>query len=133
MPRGGKRKGAGRPRGVHTKHASTMDKEAARAALRALVMEQLRPMTEAQIKHAQGISYLVYRESKGGKFTKVTAEEAKALFERQDQDGLVIEVWEKEPSIQAFTDLMNRTIDKPKETVDAEVKHDGEIVLRWQR
>jgi hypothetical protein len=33
----------------------------------------------------------------------------------------VIEVWEKDPSVQAFTDLMNRTIDKPIEqmAVDA--------------
>ncbi len=34
---------------------------------------------------------------------------------------MIIEVWEKEPSIQAFTDLMNRAIDKPAETVQATV------------
>ena len=27
----------------------------------------------------------------------------------------IIEVWEKNPSIHAFTDLMNRTLDDPKE------------------
>jgi len=104
------------PKGHKTR--KTLDKEAARELLRDLVKAELRPMVEAQIKHAKGISYLVYREAKGGKFTKVTAEAAQSLFERDD---VVIEVWEKEPSVQAFTDLLNRTVDKPAETVNATV------------
>ena len=125
MPRGGRRKGAGRPKGIHTKHKSTRDKEAAREALRQLVLAEMEPMAAAQIKHAKGISYLVYREKRGGKFTKITAEEAEDIFAREEktreEGGVIIEVWEKEPSIQAFTDLMNRAIDKPAETVMAEV------------
>jgi hypothetical protein len=42
----------------------------------------------------------------------------------------IIEVWEKDPSVQAFTDLMNRTIDKPVEQVQADVS--GALVIRWQ-
>src|SRR3972149_4559283 len=118
MPRGGKRNGAGRPKGVHTKHKPTVSKEAAREALRQLVLAELRPMAEAQIKHAKGISYLVYREKKGGKFTKVTADAAEAVFKRAD---VIIEVGEKEPSVQAFPALMNRAIDKPAETINAAV------------
>jgi hypothetical protein len=30
-------------------------------------------------------------------------------------DGAVVEVWTKDPSTPAFTDLLNRAIDKPKE------------------
>lgn len=104
---GGKRK-RGRPKGSKSK--STLDKEAAREVLREMVKAQLGPMTEAQIAHAKGIKYLVTRDKAGGKFVKVTEAMAGAL--KGDE---VIEVWEKEPSTQAFTDLMNRTLDKPAE------------------
>jgi len=137
MARGGKRKGAGRPKGVHTKHKSTITKEAAREALRQLVLAELKPLVEAHIKHARGISYLVYREKKGGKFTKVTATNAAELFKLTDkkgeEGGVIIEVWEKEPSAQSFTDLMNRAIDKPAETMTAEVQHKGGLVIKWQK
>lgn len=131
MPRGGRRPGAGRPKGVHTKHKSTISKEAAREVLRQLVLAELRPMVDAQVKHAKGISYLVYRDKKGGKFTKVTAEQAEDIFKRADkagdEGGVILEVWEKEPSVQAFTDLMNRAIDKPAETLNATV--DGSLTV----
>ena len=123
MPRGGKRPGAGRKKGY--KEKQTISKEIAREQLRQLVLAELKPLAEAQIKHAKGISYLVYREKKGGKFTKVTAEDAEDVFKREglskDKGGVIIEVWEKEPSVQAFTDLMNRAIDKPAETINAAV------------
>jgi len=123
---------SGNPKGLRkgTKHKGTLSKEAAREVLRQIVLAELKPMAEAQIKHAKGISYLVYREKKGGKFTKVTAEAAEAVFKRDD---VIIEVWEKEPSVQAFTDLMNRAIDRPQEQVKAEVEHSGALEIRWQR
>ena len=43
----------------------------------------------------------------------------------------IIEVWEKDPSIHAFSDLMNRALDKPKEQV-LEVNIQGDIVARLQ-
>ena len=118
---------SGNPKGLRkgTKHKGTLSKEAAREVLRQIVLAELKPMAEAQIKHAKGISYLVYRDKKGGKFTKVTAEDAEDVFAREElsaaDGGVYIEVWEKEPSVQAFTDLMNRAIDKPAETINAAV------------
>ena len=41
----------------------------------------------------------------------------------------IVEVWEKDPSIHAFTDLMNRALDKPKEQV-LELSIEGDIVAR---
>jgi len=121
MPLGGRRKGAGRPKGIHTKHKSTVDKAALRAVLQGEVAKEWTPMIQAQIKHAKGINYLVYRQKKGGKFTKVTAANAEALFKLaeagREDGGVIVEVWEKEPSTQAFADLANRTIDKPAETL----------------
>ena len=41
----------------------------------------------------------------------------------------IIEVWEKDPSVQAFTDLMNRTLDKPAEQVKVTGADDGPVTL----
>jgi hypothetical protein len=47
----------------------------------------------------------------------------------------IIEVWEKDPSTPAFTDLMNRTLGKPKEQEqDVNVTSDwDELAARLQR
>jgi hypothetical protein len=129
MPRGGARPGAGRPKG--SIEPKRIEKEEARARLRALVMASMDPLVQAQIDNAKGIKYLVAREKKSGKFRRLT--EAQALLQvggEEANDLEIIEVWEKDPSVQAFTDLMNRTIDKPVEQVTAEVT--GGLVIRWQ-
>lgn len=124
MPRGGKRPSAGRPKG--SKAAKTLVKEEARRLLREKVTAELGQLVEAQIKNALGIKYLVVREKKGGKFLRVTAAMDKEKLGRGEE---IVEVWEKDPSIQAFTDLMNRAMDKPKEQV-LEVNVKGDIVAR---
>ena len=44
-----------------------------------------------------------------------------------------VEIWAKDPSVQAFSDLLNRAIDKPKEQPQ-ELQHSGsiEFVARLQ-
>ena len=105
---------SGNPKGraKGTKAKKTLAKEEAREILRQQVMAEMGPMTEAQIKNAKGISYLVYRDKKGGKFAKVKESEAEAIL---GDDNVIVEVWEERPSVQAYTDLMNRALDKPKE------------------
>lgn len=108
---------AGRKKGAPTK--ATLDKEQAREMLRELVKESLRPMTEAQIANASGLKFLVLREKKSGKFIKrITDVEGEIQL---DPEKEIVEVWAKDPSVQAFTDLLNRTLDKPKETLEAVV------------
>ena len=119
MPRGGKRPGAGRKKGY--KEKQTISKEIAREQLRQIVLAELKPMTDAQIANAKGIKYLVARERKGGKFVRLDEARVKAILEGADSEHEMIEVWEKDPSTPAFTDLMNRAIDKPTETLQAEV------------
>ena len=103
------RKG-GRPKGRKSHH--TLEKEAAREFVRQRITQALEPLLDAQIQHALGLKYLVTRSKAGGKFIRVTEAMARA---RQGSDEEIIEVWEKDPSVQAFTDLLNRAIDKPKE------------------
>jgi hypothetical protein len=128
MARGGKRRGAGRPKG--SKDPQTLSKEQAREALRQIVIGEMHALVDAQLANAKGIKYLVVREKKSGKFIRVTEAMARQKQELTDNEE-IIEVWEKDPSVQAFTDLMNRAIDKPKEQ-EQEVDVNAEIVIRWQ-
>lgn len=109
MPRGGARANSGPKRG--TKHASTITKEQAREALRQIVLVEMRELAGAQISNAKGIKFLVVREKSSGKFLRVGENRAEKLNPEEE----IIEIWEKDPSVQAFTDLMNRALDKPKE------------------
>jgi hypothetical protein len=80
-------------------------------------------LVDAQLSNATGIKYLVRRDAKSGKFLRVTAD----MLDQQTDDDL-IEMWEKEPSVQSFTDLMNRALDKPKEQ-EQEVTVAGKLVI----
>lgn len=120
VPKGGKRPGAGRPKGSKSK--ATIGKEQAREYLRQRVIEEMGPMLDAQIKHARGIRYMMVRNKKGGKWTRLTEEMATRGYDAQTE---VVEVFEKDPSIQAFTDLMNRALDKPVESLEANVRMPG--------
>ena len=124
MPRGGTRPGAGAKKG--SKHASTLTKEQARDALRQIVLEEMRELAAAQIANAKGIKFLVVREKASGKFLRVGEGRAEKLKPEEE----IVEIWEKDPSVQAFTDLMNRALDKPKEQ-EQEIKVDGALEIRW--
>lgn len=100
----------GKPKGHRSK--ATLDKIAARELVRQTVTAALVPLLEAQIANAQGIKYLIARNKTSGKFIRVGEAAARVL---QGSEEEIIEVWEKDPSVQAFTDLMNRCIDKPQE------------------
>lgn len=120
---GGKRPGAGRKPGGQ--NAATIEKQVLRERLRAKVAAELDPLIEAQIANAKGIKYLVVRDRKTGKFLRIGEIGAGKL--KPDEE--IIEVWEKDPSVFAFTDLMNRTVDKPVEPV--EIEHSGDLTIRW--
>lgn len=116
MPRGGKRTGAGRPAG--SPNIATLKKSEAQDALRQIVLEHMRDMADAQIASAKGIKYLVTRNAKTGKFERVSQEQMDALLTAGSEEALErIEVWDKDPSTPAFTDLMNRALGKPAENV----------------
>lgn len=113
------------PKGHKTR--KTLTKEAGREALRALVLQQMSALVAAQLANAAGLKYLVTRDKKSGKFIRVTEAMAKA---KQGDDEETIEVWEKDPSVQAFTDLMNRALDKPAEQEQA-VAVSGTLKITW--
>lgn len=75
-------------------------------------------MTEGQIAAAAGVKYLVARNKKGGKFTHLTAEGAKAILAGEDKENEIVEEWEKLPSPQAYAYLMDQTIGKAVNVVE---------------
>lgn len=129
MPKGqhgGARPNSGPKKG--TVYAPTREKAIARDALRAIIDKHMEEMTEAQIKHAKGIKYLVKRSRLGGKFEKVTAEDLDSVLALQEDGSIILEIWDKDPSIQAYTDLMNRHVDKPAEPEQAH-KITGDLTI----
>lgn len=134
MPRGGKRPGAGMPKG--TKLKPTLDKMAAREFVRQRVTAVLGPLIDAQVANAQGLKYLVTRDKRTGKFIRVTEAMARRKQDPEagDDNEEIIEVWEKDPSVQAFSDLLNRALDKPAEQLKVTGPDDGPVehVIRWQ-
>ncbi len=130
MPKGqhgGKRAGAGGKKGAV--YAPTRDKALAREALRAIIDKHMEAMTEAQIKNAQGINYLVKRAKVGGKFEKVSAEDLDAALQGQDDGSIILEIWAERPNVQSYTDLMNRHVDKPTEHHEVTGADGGPIEL----
>lgn len=123
---GGFRPGAGRKSGG--KNASTITKEAIRARVRELVAAHVDDLVASQIANAKGLKYLVVREKGSGKFVRVTEAMAKAKLGQSEE---IIEVWEKEPSTPAFTDLLNRAADKPIEAVEISGKDGQPLEVRW--
>ena len=97
-----------------SQHKASIAKEQARELTRAIITRELEPLLAAQLANAKGLKYLVTRDKKTGKFIRVTEAMARAKAGPTEE---VIEVWEKDPSVQAFTDLLNRALDKPKEQV----------------
>ena len=122
----GKRTGKprGRPKGWAKERQRQKLHEAVWAAQDALV--------EAQVKNALGIRYLVSRDRKTGKFTKLTEKEAEARANDKawQRDNEILEVWDERPNIQAFTDLMNRTMGKPAEHVEQTIS--GGLEIKWK-
>lgn len=128
MPRGGARPNSGPKKG--SKYPRTLEKIEARELVRKLVTAQLRPLIAAQLANAQGIKYLAVRQKSTGRFLRrVGAGDRRT----HDPDTEIIEVWEKDPSIQAAVELLNRALDKPTEQVQVTGEDGGPVVFRWQQ
>lgn len=123
MPRGGARPNTGPKKG--SKHAATISKEQAREALRAVVQQHMGRMVSAQVANAVGIMHLMLRNSDG---TWRKATKADEIEKALNGDPNLYWIATKDPNVQAFSDLMNRALDKPKEQ-EATINLTGEVTL----
>ena len=125
---GGARPGAGKPRGV--KWPSTLRKEEARELVRRYVTERLPQFLDAMSDNITGIRHLMMRDPKAGKFERITGD-AKQI-DKAIKSKNACWIYTKDPNVQAFTDLLNRAIDRPAEHVQVEGADGGPLVIRWQ-
>lgn len=124
MPRPkGLPKTGGKQKGYKAPH--TLEKEAMRQRVRELVAQRMDPMIQAQIAHAIGVSYMVLRRP-DGTFTRATDE--KEVNAAIAAGAEFFNIYTQSPNTQAFTDLMNRAIDKPAEQKQQH-EHTGAITL----
>jgi hypothetical protein len=123
---GGARKGAGKPIGV--KWPTTLRKEEAREKVREFITERLGEFLEAMADNVTGIKHLMMRDPKTGQFTRVIGD-AKQI-DKALKTKNTFWIYTKDPNVQAFTDLLNRAIDKPAEHI--QVAGEGNITIRWQ-
>lgn len=116
------------------KYKPTITKEQARDALREVVIRHMDRMSRAQIAHACGIGHL-YTRDKSGKFNKIENEAEVERLMTEGTEGEHYWIFTKDPSVQAFTDLMNRALDKPAEQMKVTGADDGpvEVIFRWQQ
>jgi hypothetical protein len=124
--RGGRREGAGRPRG--RKELKTLAKEQARELVRQMVTKRLPRLVEAQMENAEGIRHLMMRDPKTGQFVRVTGDARE--IDKALKTKNAVWIYTKDPNIAAFTDLLNRALDKPAEHI--QVAGEGSITIRWQ-
>ncbi len=125
---GGPRPGSGRPKGPS---AGTISKIEAREMLRRIVMSHLDEMVAAQIANSKGLKYLVVRDKRTGKFVRMTEAMAKELQGKGVSEHENVEIWEKDPSVQAFSDLLNRALDKPAEQ-EQQLAVTGTLSVKWE-
>lgn len=112
-----------------TKNKATIDKELHRERLRQMVVDALGPMTQAQIDHAQGVSYMVLRNP-DGTFTRAT--DVKQIDAACASGAAAFRIFTQAPNPAAYKDLMDRTLDKPVEQVQLTGAEGGplEIVIK---
>src|SRR5215831_2041258 len=129
MARGGFRPGSGRPLGSREPHS--LAKDQAREYVRQLITAKLEPLIQAAMNNALGLNHLMLRNPKTGEFTRVTGD-AKQI-DKALKSKSAFWIYTKDPNVQAFTDLLNRAIDKPAEHVSIAGADGGPLVIRWQR
>src|SRR5215813_11947450 len=125
---GGARPGAGKPKG--TKWPSTLRKEEARELVRRYVTERLPQFLDAMSDNITGIRHLMMRDPKTGKFERITG--SAAQIDKAVKSKNAVWIYTKDPNVQAFTDLLNRAVDKPSEHIQIAGADDGPLIIQWK-
>lgn len=114
---------------------ATIDKLLKRERVRELVCAKLDPLVTRQIEHAMGIDHFFMRNEKTKQFERVTDPVMiEAALNAGDRESYYW-IFTKDPSVQAFTDLMNRALDKPAEQLKVTGEDGGPVqhVLSWKK
>jgi hypothetical protein len=98
--------------------------------VRCYISEHLGEFLNAMAANVVGIKHMMMRDPKTGKFERVTGD-AKQI-DKALKTKTAFWIYTKDPNVQAFTDLLNRVIDKPAEHIQVAGADGGPLVIRWQ-
>lgn len=101
---------------------STLAKEAARELFRARLTERMGDVADALVANATGIKHLVARD-KDGKFGIIGPDKLAGVYAA----GGTVEVWEKDPSVEAAKELLNRALDQSPKPAETLIVKDGDF------
>lgn len=127
MPKGGKRPGAGRPKG--SKEPQTLAKEMAREALRERLTREMHGVADALVSRCKGVRHFVTR-NKTGKYEIVT-DPRKVLAALNQEDGMAGEFYTEKPDTPAIKEFFDRIVDQAAKPAE-QVNTSGTITLKWQ-
>jgi hypothetical protein len=131
MARGGRRPGAGKPKGY--KHANTLAKEELRRQLAERVARDFEALTDAQIQLALGVRHTFRRDVNGRWVHLIDPQEIQEAL-NSGADGDVYWIYAKPPSIRAFAYLTDQAIGKAPQavTLAGESNRPVNYVLTWE-
>lgn len=131
--RGGKRKGAGRPKG--TKEPQTIEREATLKAYRERVCKQADRLLDSELTVALGCSFLFRKpkEGKDRKIERVTDEDTikRFLDGELDQDSTDwYFITTEKPDTMTIRGMFDRTFDKPGQRLAVTGGDGGPVITR---
>lgn len=92
----------------------TLEKEAAREALRVRLTREMEGVAEALVSRCKGVRYFVTRNKKTGKYELVTnPDQVVAALNSEDEESG--EFYTDKPETTAIKEFFDRTVDKSKE------------------
>lgn len=125
MPRGGRRSGAGRPKGVKT--ARTLEREEARKYLTQRVLSEIEPLATAEIESAKGVLCLYTKQL--GRWVRVSDPaiiEATLNTAEKVMGNDYYLIAAKDPDTKALKNIFDREFGKPTDRLE----HSGELTLK---
>lgn len=116
MSHGGKRPGAGKPKGTTQAPSAAMrDRAECRRVYHERVSRQLEPIVDAEVAAALGVSHMMAQDAKG-QWTRVT--DPDAMLRCLNGGTAFYRIYAQNPDLRAVTDILDRELGKPKETLD---------------
>jgi hypothetical protein len=117
MPSGGKRPGAGKPKGMQ--HPRTLEKLECNRLFREELAPQVRPVIQAQIAAALGVSHMMARDH-SGRWTRVTDPEA--MVRVLNSGETFYRIWAQNPDPRAGKDILDRLCGSPTQALKVDLK-----------
>ena len=127
---GGKRPGAGRPRGSPNKATISAHEEKAitRSVIREHIREYIPDIIRAQRENAMGVQYMVLR-APDGSFVRAT--DVKQLDAALASGEAAFRIYTKEPHQGSASMLLAYAADKPVEPVEVTGAEGGPLLVKW--